>query len=450
MRALVLCPSLALGASLGLGAASMAWGSSVEQAPGTGGSGGSGGSGGWGPHPCGALAGFYELSLLPDDPAATPDDAVDMTLELADDGDACRARLTPRFYPTASVATEVLSAAVVLDDSVGAVLPTASVGWYWGLGYFREYHFKEIVLARGPDGAFNGAASAKVDVNWAEDDICLVSEMPYFGTLAADAVAPEIYAGPTRVRPAKRPSGDCFVASGGKTRPGWPEDTLLPWDVVAVEASEALAGLASHVSIAAQGGGPTATSGWQDAPIAEGVTAADTWAWARLTDWDAVLGTVQVVSVADGLVDGVGLALGAQAREVPVLDVGPAVDAHELDGTVTVGTFGQVAIAAGTASVTAPCNSGVGGVAGRILTAGKTKVLMRVRLDNLSSLVATVVGRSGATYAVPSPGGPDPEGWLIAEASIAGESEIGFVLVPNSYCHWANDANVEIDRVWAE
>ncbi|MFO0567547.1 MAG: hypothetical protein U0263_17950 [Polyangiaceae bacterium] len=385
---------------------------------------------------CDGLAGNYDISL---EPATGSADATKLTLRLSSKSGACVARVTPAGYPAVELEAAVGANAIELDDTTGPELPTLTTGWYWGLHFFREYHFRHVTLPRTSSGAFDGTAHATVDVAWAEDDICSVGELEWSGSVGPDGTPPTLYVGPPLVYAPKRPDpGSCFSASGGKVRPGMPEQAL-PWDPVALEASEPLAGLAS-ASTAAH------TLGFSDAVLDENTKATDVWAWATVSDWESVRGkSIEVRS--EGLVDAAGLALTPTTYEVPVLDVGPAVSAHELDSADGLATFGTVAMDGEFLRVEANCNSGLGGIAGRLSTSGASKVVFRVRTDVGTTLLVEVIGVSGTHY--PGGAGYDEE-WHTVEVPISGESEVGFTLVPNSMCHWTTHATAWVDRIYSE
>lgn len=387
--------------------------------------------------PCDGLAASYDVTLSPEGQTETE---THFSLALSAEAGECVARMTPSGYPTVSPALLLGSSALELDDAHGPELPSLTTGWYWGLHFFREYHFRHLKLGRAADGSLDGTAGAQVDVMWAEDDICSVSESTWSGSVSADVTPPVLSAGAPSVRPPKRPSeSDCFSPSGGETRPGMPEE-LLPWDTLAVEASEPVFGLAAGLSA-------EHASAFKDAPIDAQATAAGVWAWASLPDWDAVRGHSLEVHVSPSLADAAGHPVTQTTLTAQVLDVGPALERHELDSTATLATFGDVSVESGSLRIHAPCNSGLGGIAGRVATAGKSQLALRLRLDSGTSLLLSVVGKSGTKY--PATTGYGAE-WQTVEVPLGTESEVGFAIVPNSLCHWTSGATVWVDSVWAE
>ena len=225
----------------------------------------------------------------------------------------------------------------------------------------------------------------------------------------------------------------------------------MPWDVVAVQATEPLAGLASHLEIVDPANPGSPSISFADATLAEGVPATDTWAWAWFTDWDAVRGTTQTVSVLPSLKDGTGKPVQETSFSLTVLDVGEAAASHDFEGTALgVAGFGNVTVDAGAVTIVAPCNSGTGGIAGRLITSGAQKVFAKVQPDQGSSVQFRLWGRSGATYESDSWVEPDPDGWATLEVPIGAEDEVGFTVSPNSLCHWTTNASVVVDRIWAE
>lgn len=75
---------------------------------------------------------------------------------------------------------------------------------------------------------------------------------------------------------------------------------------------------------------------------------------------------------------------------------------------------------------------------------------MFLRLDPDSSAVIHTVGRSGREYPVTGRTGEDGGEWTNYAVDITDEPEVGFTVMPNSMCHWTTNANVRIDRIWAE
>jgi hypothetical protein len=115
---------------------------------------------------------------------------------------------------------------------------------------------------------------------------------------------------------------------------------------------------------------------------------------------------------------------------------------------VTVTALGTITQGDGLVAATAPCNSGVGGIAGRLLTVGHNKFLARVAPSK--AVLIKVVGRSGREYPVVPTSTAVAEGYVTYEATIDNETEVGFTIVPNSMRHWTTWATVAIDREWAE
>lgn len=389
------------------------------------------------PDACDGLAGDYDVALAP---VGTVQPSQAFSLSLSATGTACSALIAPSGYPAVTLPARLDAGALRLDDTSGPELPTLTAGWYWGLHFYREYHFKELSLARAATGALSGAASALVDVQWAEDDICSVDvDQSWSGTLGPDVTPPGLRAGGRSVIAPKRPSSDCFSPTGGKARPGLPA-AILPWETLAVEATEPVPGLSAGLSL--ELGGVALATSWTDAPFAP-----DVWAWTALDDWDAVRGKTLTVRAAASLRDRAGHALVERALPVSVLDVGPALASHDFDKLGNVAVFGDATLEGGVLRVEAPCNSGTGGVAGRLRSRGADAVRMRLRADGGTSVLIDVAGKSGRHYTGQSPFGGE---WATVDVPIDSESEVGFSVVPNSLCHWTTSAVVWVDRVWVE
>jgi hypothetical protein len=390
---------------------------------------------------CEGLAGHYDLQLRP----AVGELVYDFSLSLDEADGKCTASVTPEGYPTVSLVPELTADALILDDTSGPELPTLTTGWYWGLHFYREYHFSRVALQRSANGDFAGAATSTVEVTWAEDDICSLDELEWSGTLGPDVTSPTLRAGGVSVRAPKRPSADCFSPTGGNARPGFP-DQLVPWEVLAVEASEPIANLSKKLDLTLQG--KSLNVAFADATLDEHGTAKDVWVATTLSDWDLVRGKQLSIVPAEGLSDAAGNPLTPGALAVSFLDVGPALAAHELDDSTSLATFGGVTQEQGVLRVSAPCNSGEGGIAGRLLTSGATKVSLRVRMDAGTHILVAVTGTSGTRYDLRPPT-VDIE-WHDIPISISNEDEVGFSIVPNSLCHWTSAATVWVDRVWSE
>ena len=404
--------------------------------------GGSGGEGGGEHAPsCQGLDGSYDLELAPDFAADDPDAITRFTVQLEETAVGCRASVAPEFYPESEALVEIGESSVRLlptyDSDSDFEATVLAMGWYWGLTFFREYYFHEFDLAR--DGAELGpAATARGSTAAAEDDIAWTDAVDYVGTLTRDARAPQIEVSAAAIDIPVPPPAD-FASTGGERRPGLPEE-LLPWDTVEVRASEPLVGLLDALSVV---GNDDVV--WAPATQAAEVTTDDTWAWARFGDWDAVAGTTQTIAVAAGLEDAVGRPFAAAEFPLEVLDVPPAVEQHDFDDATTVASFGELTQGDGFVTATAPCNSGVGGVAGRLITENAVSIEMRARAD--SALLFTVVGSNGREYDELEISAADDDDYRIYTILLDGVSEVGFTVVPNSMCHWTVNANVDIDWI---
>ncbi len=397
---------------------------------------------------CDGLEGSYDLNL---GPASTR-----ITMTLSGRKEGCEAVVTPLQNPSYLTIADIGAGEVVLRESCSEDDPEScsalmATGWYWGLGFFREYYWHQIVLPRKEEGGFEGSATAEVDVHWAEDDIASIDRITYSGSVAPDQTAPQLWAGPHLLEPPslipEYPEYS-FSASGGKARPGQPEE-MLPWDVLAVEASEPVKGLDAHLQMAAgeNGSEAAAITGFAPAELLHGAHTQDTWSWTRFEDWDSVRGTNQKVVVEDGLVDAAGHAVESKILTVPVLDPGPALPEHDFQGDLTVLCYSECTLQPGQVEAVAPCNSGLGGVAGRLITEGAQAV--KIRYNSFDAVLIDLFGRSGARYHRDYVR-PDADGWVVLEIVIEDEPEVGFSITPNSLCHWSTHAAVVVDRVWAE
>lgn len=404
---------------------------------------------------CDGLDGNYKLALAPESTTTFEKSATKFSLTLTSTVDGCKATITPRLYPRSESIAKVSASQVELGapitDPNTLTSTVTATGWYWGLTFFQEYYWTHIVIPRSIGCAGEGTcvaglsatASAQVAMAWAEDDISSVSLMNYTGTFAVDDEVPAIEAGPAAVS-IPVPPPVFMKSTGGKRRPGLPQQ-LLPWDILEVRTSEPLVGLGSKLSVKTSAGVPVGAT-WSPAESKANVITEGSWLWARFEDWDAVSGTTLSVDVAAGLKDNAGHELPAQSLPVEVLDVGPALTEHVFDDALTIKPLGTITQGEGFITATAPCNSGIGGIAGRLTTAGRSKLMFLVDPDN--SLIIKVVGKSGREYATTSTS--YAEGFITREVAIENESEVGFSLVPNSMCHWTTDTSVKIDRIWAE
>jgi hypothetical protein len=404
---------------------------------------------------CDGLDGNYKLALAPENTTTFEKSATKFSLTLTSTVDGCKATITPRFYPRSESLAKVSASQVELGapaaDRDAVTSTVTATGWYWGLTFFQEYYWTHLVIPRSIGCAREGTcvaglgatASAQVAMAWAEDDISSVSLMNYTGTFAVDDEVPAIEAGPAAVS-IPVPPPVFMKSTGGKRRPGLPQQ-LLPWDILEVRASEPLVGLASKLSVKTSAGAPVGVT-WSPAESKANVITEGSWHWARFEDWDIISGTTLSVDVAAGLKDIAGHELPAQSLPVEVLNTGAAVTEHVFDDALTIKPLGTITQGEGFITATAPCNSGIGGIAGRLTTAGRSKLMFLVDPDN--SLVIKVVGKSGREYAAAATS--YAEGFVTWEAAIENESEVGFSLVPNSMCHWTRDTSVKIDRIWAE
>lgn len=168
-------------------------------------------------------------------------------------------------------------------------------------------------------------------------------------------------------------------------------------------------------------------------------------------DWEQIRGKKTSIAIAPGLTDRTGNAVAQTELPIEILDVGPAVESHELNDGTNLGTFGDVSFLDGFATITAPCGNGVGGIAGRIQTSGKTKLIVTAAANTSwqTTTLVRAVGKSGRVLEVNSLVNT-VEGWARYEFSLENESEVGFSVVPNSMCHWTRAATAKIDRIYAE
>jgi hypothetical protein len=392
------------------------------------------------------LDGHYKLALAHESTTSFEASATKFTMTLTSSADGCKASIAPQFYPRSELLAKVSQNQVVLGEAVTdpstLTSSVAATGRYWGLAFFSEYFWSQITIPRS--GTSVGAtATAQVVLAWAEDDISSRQATNYKGTVAVDDEAPAIEAGPAAIS-IPVPPPVTMKPTGGQRRPGLPL-SLLPWDTLEVRASEPLAGLGSKLSVKTSAGAPVAAT-WSPAESKANVITEGSWHWARFENWDAVSGATLKVDVASGLKDSAGHELPAQSLPVEVLKVSAAVTEHVFDDALTITPLGTVTQGDGFITATAPCNSGVGGVAGRLTTAGRSKVMFLVDPDNY--LIISVVGKSGRAYKAAS--SSDAEGFVTWEIAIENEAEVGFTVVPNSLCHWTKDTSVKIDRIWAE
>lgn len=148
-----------------------------------------------------------------------------------------------------------------------------------------------------------------------------------------------------------------------------PLDPFLPWDLVAVRASEGVPGpeWRDALSLTATGGcGVTPiTAPWQlEAWTHTGEPPAEAWAGytdatLRSDQWDALSGSTLRLSIASGVPDLMGNTSESVEAEVPVLAVpGPAAS-HDFEApTLSVGTWGDVRLAAAGSPEAEVCESG--------------------------------------------------------------------------------------------
>jgi hypothetical protein len=317
------------------------------------------------------------------------------------------------------------------------------------LGFFSEYYFYQMVLPRSADGGFEGTATAQVGIHWAEDDIAGIDLNDYFGSVTPDETAPELRAGPRSIEPPSVVPVSSFDASGGKARPGQPEQ-MLPWDILAVEASEPVDGLDTHLSVVTGESESEAVeiTGFAPAELLHGASTKNTWSWTRFKDWDSVRGISPIVVVEEGLADAAGHEVTSSRLTVPVLDPGPGLPEHDFEEDMTVLCYAQCSQESGQIEAIAPCNSGLGGLAGRLITDGAKAV--KIRLKSSDTVLIDVTGLSGKHYPRLSLYVGDSGDWQDIEMSIDEEKEIGFSIVPNSLCHWTVDTHVFVDHIWAE
>jgi hypothetical protein len=389
---------------------------------------------------CEGLDGSYDLALAYAETQDFEKYATRFTLGLTSTQEGCEATLTPEFYPTSRTLATMEEGAVILGETPvsGGVFPSAllATGWYWGLTFFQEYYWHQVVLPRKSNN-IGSTATARVTFAYSEDDISSSSLLDYAGVVGPDERLPTVAVGAANLVIPTRPP-EFLSASGGERRPGLP-DALLPWDILEVRSSEPLSGLGSKVS--------SDLITWIPVQTEAPVDTKDTWIWGRFVDWDQVNGSTQTVTVASGLADRAGHALPEQTLSVEVLHVAEPITEHDFNGELSVTAFGTVTQGDGFWTATAPCNSGVGGIAGRLATAGQRKFLARVAPRN--AVLVTVTGRSGREYQTTA-SVTDAEGYITVEAAIDNEPEVGFTIVPNSMCHWTYQTTVDIDRVWAE
>jgi hypothetical protein len=430
-------------------------GAAAAHGGGTAGSGGNSGAGGEASttHDCDGLDGSYDLALGSDPTAEYFEEyAIRFTLTLTSTREGCEARLTPAFAPGITALALITQAELRLgeepmDDAASPSILVAT-GKYHSTASYEECFWHQIVIPRAGPG-LGASASAELTYASGSEDNFGVYRRTFSGTVAVDQREPSIQAGPAAVLlPTSPPSSlsPSGTQSGGLRRQGLP-DALLPWDILEVRASEPLAGLASHVSLA-----DAAQVQWTSVETDADVLTEDSWVWGHFTDWDAVRGTTQTVRVSAGLVDAAGHTLPVQSLDLPVLDVPPAISEHTFDDEQSVTALGTLSQDDGFVTATAPCGPGVGGVAGRLLTPDLSTVKFRLRFTSSSSgsEIISVVGRSGRPYAAVRDAAPEADGFYVYSAEISDESEVGFTVVPTSLCHWTPQANVDIDRIWAE
>jgi hypothetical protein len=434
------------------------------------------GFGGW--TGCDGTEGDYVINF-PDGSGTDVDlDGTWMTLSLREEDDECQATIAARWYPAARLPARVTRTAVLLrhpdesgevselgfeedalsdmyydSDALSEVPPVLATGRYSGMTWFYEVYWRSIELPRNAVGALRDPVRGLTIWQWSEDDICGHEWAVEEGSVKPDKQAPSVRSGPATFTPPTRPSGwaGCYNHSAEFLRPGVPREGLLPWDIVAVEASETVPGLESSIRVSgADAPGESTVTPFAPAELTDGATADDTWAWARFADWDRVSGTVQVVTVDEGLADAAGNPLATAQFELMVRDVGPPRSSFEFDGESRATIFGSVSMHADHVSVRGPCDYNEHGVAGRLETADRNRVLFRVRSPE-NAILIRVYGASGRRYSI--------EGyeetiwayeWETAEIPIQDEPEVGFTVTPYGECHFYEGAQVDIDRIWAD
>jgi hypothetical protein len=215
-------------------------------------------------------------------------------------------------------------------------------------------------------GSFSGTGGTEAD----QGDVVWTVAFTGNGALGPDTTPPSVKASP--------------LSAG-------PPAALLPWDVLAFSASE-------PIDVGAWQG-KTALAGSRPMPIvyAPGTTTTwvgDTSLLGYLSSWDGASGQA-TLSVQGGLADPSGNASAAFSTSVSFLDVGQKVAAFHFDGTDTTspGQWGKTAVVPsggacdsagcmeiGPTNPSNPCTPDRHGIAGRLDTTGKTKLVVHFRV----------------------------------------------------------------------
>lgn len=199
---------------------------------------------------------------------------------------------TSRWGTSSSLAVAVSATAVTLTG-------TATVRGDGGGSGMVTDTWRSLTLGRDASGKLTGAISGIGEETINQGDVVWSGKLTGKGSIAVDATRPELRARATS-------------AIG-------PADAILPWDAIAVEAAEPVAG--AGLRDATQVKGPSGTAiplGW----VAQNASpwAGETAATARMSDWAAASSAKELSIVNDGAkaVDLVALTSPALASKVKI------------------------------------------------------------------------------------------------------------------------------------
>ena len=294
--------------------------------------------------------------------------------------------------------------------------------------HLREWNEIQLDLEQG---GLAGTASADTVYDWNEEDIW-GEEDQTLDALTVKAATP----GTVEIR-----------------------GPMLPWREATVRASRPTSSISAHVE------GPSADWVVEDDVIAEaeGIIAAEV----RFSGaWDDVRGQTIPFTVSTDLADLSGASISPAEAEgvmLSVLDIGPAIPAHDMTDTTSLATWGSVepfeegdCATSGCLRIQGSCGS-YAGIAGQLQTDGATEVVLSMQLNGYDTYVDTpafsvveVIAEDGTELTPKSGGSWDSEQteqtWVY---DVSGFDTVGFAIEASSYCHgWGGP--IIVDSVRAE
>lgn len=393
---------------------------------------------------CDGLEGQYEITFPQS--SASP---VTVTLALTHEADdRCTARITPQWMPSFMADAQVLEDQVVIGQPCD-LLDTAPVGCgfdcravamterYYGIESYEGIYWTQLILRRTDTGGLTGAVASLGARHMIYTDAYACDVLSDTGSLENDATGPALKAGPREMRLSNFEDNRVgpFEEQGSFLRYGLPVDALFPWDVLEVKLSEPTGGQGPSIAVRDAATGEESAIELEQASQDDWDTPFDTWLWGRFTDWDAVTGTEQTVSVAEPFADPAGNPATQSSVTVLVLDVGAAVTEHIFSDTMAGAPYCIHGCTPADSYWTLDfeCGELHAGVAGRLASNGLASAI-EITVRKQDRLIIRLFGSSGRVYDTVYVW-DHTDDWTTITLPIDAEPHVGYIITTSAMCH---------------